>query len=161
MAPDPSRLAPGRRPARAGGRGRGDRQLRAKGIVTRKELLEAGVTDGAIVQHRLSGALIDEYRGVYRVGHRGIPITSVPLTLLDFIPLLAQFELAGTCHEAGVRYGTTPRMVEEVLARRPSTPGAAKLRAILRGEEKVSPSKLERRFLSGAICGSGIERPSR
>jgi hypothetical protein len=39
------------------------------GIVTCEELLRAGVTDGAIVQRRRSGALIPQYRGVYRVGH--------------------------------------------------------------------------------------------
>ena len=40
--------------------------------------------------------------------HRGIPITSVPLTLLDITPSLPQFELGRACHEAGVKYRTTP-----------------------------------------------------
>jgi very-short-patch-repair endonuclease len=34
-----------------------------------------------------------------------------------------------------------------VLARRPRSPGAGKLRAVLRGEARVALSKLERRFL--------------
>ena len=80
--------------------------------------------------------------------HRGIPITSVPLTLIDISPSLAPDNLARACHEAGVRYRTTPRMVEQCLARRPNTPGAAKLRAILRGDTKVTLSALGSRFLS-------------
>ena len=42
----------------------------AKGIATRRELLDAGVISDEI-SHRLdTGALLLEYRGVYRVGHR-------------------------------------------------------------------------------------------
>jgi very-short-patch-repair endonuclease len=46
-----------------------------------------------------------------------------------------------------VRHRTTPAQVEAVVARRPNSPGAGKLRAILRGETRVTLSKLERRFL--------------
>jgi hypothetical protein len=43
---------------------------RSHGVVTRAQLLAAGVTSDEI-KHRLSlGALLREYRGVYRVGHR-------------------------------------------------------------------------------------------
>ena len=42
----------------------------------------------------------------------------------------------------------TPAMVEAVLRRRPNSPGAAKLRQILRGEVRVTLSKLEARFLA-------------
>jgi hypothetical protein len=45
-------------------------------------------------------------------------------------------ELARACHQAGVRHHTTPKQVEAVLARRPKTPGAAKLRRVLRGDAK-------------------------
>ena len=42
----------------------------AKGIATRRELLDAGVSSDEI-RHRLdTGALLLEYPGVYRVGHR-------------------------------------------------------------------------------------------
>lgn len=39
-------------------------------MVTRAELLGAGITAGEIKQRLASGALLREYRGVYRVGHR-------------------------------------------------------------------------------------------
>ncbi|MFL5858134.1 MAG: type IV toxin-antitoxin system AbiEi family antitoxin domain-containing protein [Solirubrobacteraceae bacterium] len=43
---------------------------RSHGVVTRAELLRAGITP-AEIRHRLSfGALFLEYRGIYRVGHR-------------------------------------------------------------------------------------------
>ena len=43
---------------------------RAHGIVTRPELLTAGVSAGAIERRVRKGLLIPEYPGVYRVGHR-------------------------------------------------------------------------------------------
>jgi very-short-patch-repair endonuclease len=78
---------------------------------------------------------------------RGIPVTNVPRTLVDLAACLSEDDLARACHEAGVRHHTTPRQVKAVLARRPNTPGAAKLRAVLTGEVKVALSKLEKRFL--------------
>jgi hypothetical protein len=188
----------------------------AKGVVTRKELLAAGLSTDEI-RHRVEiGALLAEYRGVYRVGHRapnlessymaavkaggegallsgpgaayllavikgkppkpevtapkertfaarcspsicerdairwrGIPVTSVPRTLVDLAQLLGADELARACHEAGVLHKTTPRQVERLL--RKNTPGGAKLRAVLRGDAKVLLSKLEKRFLERLI----------
>lgn len=185
------------------------------GVVTRKHLLHAGLTEGAIRQRLAAGALLVEHPGVYRVGHRahslearylaavfacgdgalltgppaahllgvlkrsppapevtaptkrrvkgvttrrlrihprerttcrGIPVTSVPRTLVDLASVLSVDELARACHEAGVRYGTTPAAVEAVLARHPHTPGSKKLRQVLHGEVKVTLSKLESRF---------------
>ena len=78
---------------------------------------------------------------------KGIPITSPPRTLVDLAAVLHAEALARACHEAGVKYGTKPRHVEEVLKRKPNAKGAAKLRAILSGDQKVTLSKLERRFL--------------
>lgn len=43
---------------------------RSHGVVTREELLGAGVTGAQVDQRLLTGALIREYPGVYRVGHR-------------------------------------------------------------------------------------------
>jgi hypothetical protein len=188
---------------------------RQEGVVARRQLLLAGVTHDEIV-HRLSvRALIKEYRGVYRVGHRApsvrasymaavlacgdgaalarlaaahlyqlirdrpprpevitpterriagittlrtrrvedvtklgaIPITTVPRTLVDLAAVLAVDALARACHEAGVKYRTTPAHVEAVLERRPNSPGARKLRAVIHGEVPVTLSELERTFL--------------
>ena len=78
---------------------------------------------------------------------KSIPITTVPRTLVDLAPLLPLDALARACHEAGVLHRTTPRQVEAVLKRRPNSPGAAKLRVIIRGGEPVALSKLERAFV--------------
>src|SRR4051794_10675511 len=187
------------------------------GVVTRRALLDAGISPDAIKRRVHSGALLTEFPGVYRVGHRapstaarylaaaeacgprallwrraaghlhelargpapppevvaptqrriegiltcrskrmdprdattvfGIPITTVARTLVDLAAVLEAGALARACHEAGVRYGTTPSQVEEVLVRRPSSPGSARLRAVLRGDVHVTLSTLERRFL--------------
>ena len=42
----------------------------AHGVVTRAQLLAAGVTPAEIASRLRKGALLREYRGVYRVGHR-------------------------------------------------------------------------------------------
>jgi very-short-patch-repair endonuclease len=78
---------------------------------------------------------------------RGVPVTTVPRTLVDIAAGLPIDALARACHEAGVRYGTTPAAVEAVLARRPSSPGARKLRRVIHGDVHVTLSKLESRFL--------------
>jgi hypothetical protein len=189
----------------------------AHGVATREELLAVGLTP-AEIKHRLRvGALIAEYRGVYRVGHkapslearymaavkacgdgdvlsgraagfhygildgappppevtthrqreidglltrccrrltwrdvcehRGIPITTVPRTLVDLAAVLAEDDLARACHKGGVMYRIKPRDVKRVLQRYPNAPGARKLRRIMEGEVKVTLSKLERLFL--------------
>jgi very-short-patch-repair endonuclease len=78
----------------------------------------------------------------------GIPVTTVPRTLVDISSELSLDGLARACHEAGVRYGTTPAAVEAVLGRRPTSPGATKLRRIIHGDVHVTLSKLEARFLA-------------
>lgn len=78
---------------------------------------------------------------------RDIPTLTVPATLVDLAGRLVIDDLARACHEAGVRYRTTPRHVDEVLARRPNQRGAANLRAVMSGEARVSLSRLESRFL--------------
>jgi hypothetical protein len=187
---------------------------RSHGIVTRAELLAAGLTGREIDRRRERGYLITEFRGVYRVGHRapsvearymgavkacgegaglsdpaaaflyglikgsapppyvttprkrrvkgivtkrsreiertvhrGIPITTVARTLVDLAGVLPVRDLARACHEAGVKYGTTPGQVEKVLAQHPTAPGAGKLRRVLSGDVLVTQSGLERRFL--------------
>jgi hypothetical protein len=80
--------------------------------------------------------------------HRGIPVTSVPLTLVDIAAHLPLHALSRACHEAGIRYRTTPRQVSEVLARRPNAKGAASLREVISGDTPLLLSKLEERFLA-------------
>ena len=77
-----------------------------------------------------------------------IPVTTVARTLVDLAAVLGIDELARACHEAGVRHRTAPTEVEAVLARRPRSRGAASLRRILRGDVRVTLSKLEARFLA-------------
>ena len=191
---------------------------RQHGVVTRTQLLDAGVTPRMIERRLRNGALLAVHPGVYRVGHRaphqearylaavfacgdgallcglaaahllglvrgsqpppevvaptkrriegvktprsrcvderdrivwrGIPCTSVPRTIVDLAAQLTLDDLARVCHEAGVLHRTTPAHVQEVLARRPTSRGAANLRRVLTGEERVTLSVLERRFLA-------------
>jgi hypothetical protein len=76
-----------------------------------------------------------------------IRVTTVPRTIVDLAGRMSAAALARLCHEAGVRYRTTPRHVMVVLERRPNSPGAKKLRRVMLGDEPVTLSKLERRFL--------------
>jgi predicted transcriptional regulator of viral defense system len=197
------------------------------GVVTRRELRRAGITEEEIRGRLRTGALIRQHRGVYRVGHRapsieathlaavracgdgaglsdlaaahllgltkgrpptpevtaptkrhiagvithrgrldrrdltvwrGVPVTAVARTLVDLARSLGEADLARACHEAGVRFGTGPRQVAEVLDRRPTSPGAAKLRAVLDGDVPVALSRLERRFLA-LLAEAGLPRP--
>lgn len=89
---------------------------------------------------------------------KGIPITTVPRTLVDLAARLDLDDLARACHEAGVRYRTTPRHVDEVLRRNPRAAGAGKLRTVMRGDARVTLSKLERRFLA-VLRDAGLPLP--
>jgi very-short-patch-repair endonuclease len=190
---------------------------RQHGVVSRRQLLGAGVTSDEILYRLGSGALLPVHRGVYRIGHRapslearymaavlaggdeahlsgraaahlygvikgsapapevstplkrrvggvivrrtrieasergtyrGIPVTTMARTLVDLAAYLPPDALARACHEAGVRFRTTPAHVATALARRPNSPGAAKLRLILHGDAPVTLSALERGFLT-------------
>ena len=80
--------------------------------------------------------------------YRGIPVTTVPRTVVDLAAVLDPDDLARACHEAGVLYRTTPRQVEALLTRLPNAPGRANLREVLRGGVQATLSHLERAFLS-------------
>ena len=199
------------------------------GVVTHAQLVHAGLTAKQIRRRLEKGALLREYRGVYRVGHRapslearyiaavcacgpgallsgraaahllgilggppprpevttpterkitgikthrsrsmhpldaqfwrGIPITSVARTIVDLSASLTSEELARVVHEAGIRHNTAPNEIEQVLARRPRSPGARKLRRVLRGDEHVTLSRLERRFLK-LLTHAGLPLPN-
>jgi hypothetical protein len=87
---------------------------------------------------------------------RGIPVTSVPRTLVDLAAVLDEEELARACHEAGVRFRTAPRHVEAAL--RPNSPGARRLRAVMRGEVPVTLGEMERVFFE-ALREAGLPLP--
>jgi very-short-patch-repair endonuclease len=89
---------------------------------------------------------------------RGIPVISVPRTLVELARILDADDLARACHEARVRFRTTPDHIDAVLERIPNSRGAATLRRILRGDEPVILSKLERRFLV-LVRDAGLPAP--
>jgi hypothetical protein len=99
-------------------------------------------------ERRVRGVRTKRSREVERALYRGIPITTVARTLVDLASTLPLTDLGRACREAGVKYGTTPGQVEEVLQTRPTTAGAAKLRAVVRGETPITQSALERHFLA-------------
>jgi hypothetical protein len=200
---------------------------RAHGVVTREELLRAGLTAAQIRYRLRTGGLIRQYPGVYRVGHRApslearytaavracgegallsglaaahlfgalkgpapppevtartkrrvrgvktrrsrvdaadattfraIPVTTLPRTLVDLAAVLEPDALARACHEAEVRHRTSPGQVDAVLGRRPKSPGAANLRAVLRGDAPIILSRPEKRFL-GLLREDGLPLP--
>lgn len=88
----------------------------------------------------------------------GIPVTTVPRTLVDVAGMLSVADLASTCHEAQVKYGTRPAAVLAVLDRRPNSKGARNLPRILFGDEPVTLSKLESRFLA-RLRAAGLPLP--
>jgi hypothetical protein len=200
---------------------------RQHGLVTRKQLLAAGISREEIRRRIQKGALLVVHPGVYRVGHKapsiearylaavlacgegavlsgqaaaylwglikgtapppevtapkrrkvrgvrtrharrgeieattwhGIPITTVPRTLVDLSSLLQLEDLARACHEAGVLHRTTPRQVEQVLTKHSNTPGAKQLRKVMHGEVHITLSALERRFLE-RLREAGLPEP--
>lgn len=90
--------------------------------------------------------------------YRRIPVTNVARTLVDLAAVLSQGDLARACHEAGVRYRTTPAHLESVLARRPTAAGAAALRRVIHGDVHITLSKLESRFLD-ILEANGLPAP--
>jgi very-short-patch-repair endonuclease len=129
------------------------------GVVARAQLLRAGLTTQEIRDRVRSGALLREHRGVYRVGHRAPSVEARYLAAVLACGEGACLSgLARACHEAGVRYRTTPADVKAVLERRPRCRGAAKLRLVLSGDARVTLSALERRFLD-VLSVDGLPLP--
>jgi hypothetical protein len=102
-------------------------------------------------ERRVPGVITHRYRTLHpteAMKWRKVPVTSFARTLVDLAAVLSVNELARACHEAGVRYRVTPSHVESVLALRPTSPGAGKLQEVLRGDARVTLSKLESAFLA-------------
>jgi hypothetical protein len=101
-------------------------------------------------ERKLAGIRTKRRRSIDRrdvTRHRGIPILTVAAVLVDISAAVEVDALARACHEAAVKHRTTPRQVNASLARRRRAPGSANLRRVMSGEEKVTLSKLESRFL--------------
>lgn len=116
----------------------------------------------APTQRRVAGVACRRCRNLDRRDKtlwRGIPVTSLPRTLVDLAAALPQPDLARACHEAGVRHRTTPKQVAAALDRRPNSIGAGKLRRVLHGEVRVTLSKLESRFLA-LLRANGLPLPA-
>lgn len=112
-------------------------------------------------ERRIPGVRVRRARGVRDTETalwRGIPVTTVARTVVDLAGVLSPEELARACHEARIRHETIPEHVEEVLGRRPNSKGAGALRRVLRGDTRVTLSRLEARFLKRLRTG-GLALP--
>ena len=76
-----------------------------------------------------------------------IPVTTPARTLVDLAAASPPYELARAFHEASIRFDTKPDDVERILDRMRTAKGARALRAVLRGDTRMTASVLERRFL--------------
>jgi putative AbiEi antitoxin of type IV toxin-antitoxin system len=111
-----------------------------KGAAPQPEVIAPG-------KRRIPGVKTRRSRDIQATEWRGIPVTTVPRTLIDIAGDLSEEDLGWACHQAGVRFRTTPRQVEAVLAKRPRTKGAGKLRRMISGDSHVILSRLEKRFI--------------
>jgi hypothetical protein len=105
----------------------------------------------APTERRIEGVRTHRARPFYpehATKRHGIPVTTVPRTLVDLARVLPEAALARACHEAEVLHRTAPDHVESVLARLPNSPGARTLRRILHGDVRVALSRLEEAFLA-------------
>jgi very-short-patch-repair endonuclease len=104
-----------------------------------------------VVQRRPGGVLVHRTLRIDPLDAatwRGIPVTTVPRTLVDLAARLDIDDLVRACHEADVRHGTTPDRVEAAISRRPNASGIRELRRVLHGDVPVALSKLEKHFFS-------------
>jgi len=122
---------------------------RAHGIVTRVELLTAGVTP-AEIKHRLArGALLREHRGVYRVGHRAPSIYATYMAAVRACGDGAVLSGRAAAHLLGLIKGAAPppevtaprrRRVEGICTRRSDRLGRRE-RTVWRGIPVTSPAR--------------------
>jgi len=88
----------------------------AHGLVTRAQLIEAGLSGSEIERRVASGALLREHRGVYRVGHRAPSRESRYLAAVLAAGEDAVLSGLAAGHLLGLLRGPTPR--PEVIAPR-------------------------------------------
>jgi hypothetical protein len=84
------------------------------GVVTRAQLLAAGLTLDEIRERLKSGALLREYRGVYRVGHRAPSVEARYLSAVWACGANALLSGRAAAHLLGLL--TTPPSMPEVTA---------------------------------------------
>lgn len=104
----------------------------------------------APAERRVAGVITHRRRTLAardRTTRNGVPVTTVPRTLVDLAGRLSLADLATACHNANVLYRTTPRHVEKVLERHRNAAGRANLMLVMSGGVPVSLTKLESRFL--------------
>src|SRR5215207_7664737 len=85
------------------------------GVVTRADLLRAGVTRQEIASRLQSGALLREHRGVYRVGHRAPSIEARYLAAVLAAGECAVLSGRAAAHLLGLVKGAGP--APEVISR--------------------------------------------
>jgi very-short-patch-repair endonuclease len=75
-------------------------------------------------------------------------VLAVSETLVELAADLPASALARAFHQANVLHRTAPLEIAAVLDRRPNSPGARKVRRAIYGDERVTLSTLESRFLA-------------
>jgi len=105
----------------------------------------------ARTSRRINGIEVHKARSLERgTVWRGVPITTVPQTLIDLAPSMPFDQLVLACHEADVKYGVTPQSFKGRIPRR--------LRVALEGGIPVTLSALEARFLE-VLHAEGLPIP--
>jgi hypothetical protein len=92
---------------------------------------------------------------------RGIPVTTVPRTLLDLAAVLPAHQVERAVNEAEFQRRTDRLSLADLLARYPRRRGAKGLRAIVDGLQPggvVLRSELEARFVA-CVQAAGLPRP--
>jgi predicted transcriptional regulator of viral defense system len=93
----------------------------------------------------------------------GIPVTSMPRTLLDLAAIVSKPRLESALNEVEVQ-GLTDRLwVGDLMKRYPGRRGAAVLRVIMEDEKRargITKKELERRF-AALLAGTDLPRPRR
>lgn len=89
----------------------------------------------------------------------GIPVTTPARTLVDLAARLDRDDLSRACHQAFIHHRSGPRQVRRVLRDHPRTPGSDRLLRMLEGDNPITLSRMERRFLQ-LLKQDGLEWPA-